>query len=134
MGIARGSWWQSRDTDERMAVGHCPKTRGAHPDRYSCFVEGRGKNILWLTPSEIRGGWRHWRPKPDLTPVPAWILNRPHNDMIYGKSPAFRVVVAEIKRGWLRLTGLMEEPRLRVKTFRETEDGHEDGIVQPFDW
>jgi hypothetical protein len=107
---------------------------GLHADRIACYVEGRGQRVLWLTEDEIRGGWKHWRPKPDPTPVPPWIVNRKYNDVVWGRSPAFLVSIGEIKRGWIRLSGLMQEPSLRVKTFLEDENGRESGIVQPFEW
>lgn len=131
MSVTLGSWWQSRDTDEKMAVGSYPGSKGFHQGRVPCFVAGRGCNLLWLTPSEIRGGWKHWRPTPDKTPKPAWLVE--HLDVIYGASPAFWLRMYEIKRGWIRLSGLMTEPALRTKLVLDTVEGGMD-VVHPFDW
>ena len=117
-----------------MAVG---SWRNIHPHgvsklRYPCFLEGRGKHILWLSEAELRGGWRHWRPEIDPTPIPAWLFR--HHDVTYGVCESFWLSRQEIKRGWIRLTGMMAPP-FRLRTVLEKDDtGQEVGIVQPFVW
>ena len=157
MNVTPGSWWiDSRG--QRMAVGNPRIFRplsGTSPHRLPCFLEGVGLNIIWLTSAEIRGGFKLFRPSPCFDKPPLWLLredatsfrdvlldvppNTLRGDGSVSSKPLW-LARAEIKYGWIRLTGLTERIRVRITLSREDESWHEKhyrattDTIMPFCW
>ena len=139
MSLTVGSWWQSRDTGQRMTVSHrFSNMHGIDKVRFPCVLEGRGLHVVWLTEREVRAGFKHFRPcvnHPE--PVPGWILNRQQNDVLFEMpdEPPLWLAISGIKSGWILLSGLVAGFRVQTvfEKGAETAAMH-TGIVQPFSW
>lgn len=146
--LTPGSWWVCPETGQRMAVYHQPRPRSVAPGRIGCLVEGFGIQPVWLTEREVRACWRHWRPKPDRTPLPLWMAREGrYRDVLLSTEgkPDTWLVVYGIKHGWACLTGIDQGTVVQVREgmdqdFQPIGDiGHfvttrDEGRLRQFAW
>lgn len=161
MGVTSGSWWMNRLTGQKLAVADQRIMRnqsrredgrtvhyglGRDPDRYACYLEGKGLYLAWLTEDELRAGWKLLRLKPDFTGIPGWIQKpKQFNDFLLydrpiceipdmNKAEPIWVSVQRIRSGWLCLSGMKQYEFTGVRHERQDPDGKVTKTEGYFNW
>lgn len=115
--ITVGSWWVDPH-GRRMVVGRFKRPRHGIPEnRYGCVLEGEMLMPVWLTETELRAGFHHWRPPVDRTPTPTWLDNmQPERRDVYVQRDDLPKLmhVEEVKFGWIRLSVMSHDLSVNV--------------------
>lgn len=116
MGITVGSWWID-GSGQRMVVKRMPDSNGRPPNRYPCYLEGRRLYLAWLSEAEIRGAWKHWRPRRTPRPyIPSWLRDGRGDVSLKmdGELEPLWLVVQGMHLGWICLSGMVQYQNVQV--------------------